>query len=166
MLTLTGGSLGTSTMHAWALAPPDGPAQWGPFSRCYGEQRCQNTSPYLRTVGSMRQTQSTWFFLLFLKRLFIYLFSESRGGRKRGIETTMFGCLSCAPYWGPGPKPRHVSWLGIEPVTLWFAGQHSIHWATPARARSYFLIQTFLQLPLIFSFGIIITCITIFTSTL
>ena len=24
--------------------------------------------------------------------------------------------------------------LGIEPVTLWFAGRHSIYWATPARA--------------------------------
>ena len=24
--------------------------------------------------------------------------------------------------------------LGIKPATFWFAGQHSIHWATPARA--------------------------------
>ena len=46
----------------------------------------------------------------------------------------MCGCLLCAPYWGPGPQPRHVPWLGIEPATLWFAGQHWIHWATPARA--------------------------------
>ena len=46
----------------------------------------------------------------------------------------MSGCLSCAPYWGPGPQPRHVPWLGIKLVTLRFAGQHSIHWATPARA--------------------------------
>ena len=30
----------------------------------------------------------------------------------------------------PGMCPR----LGIEQVALWFAGQHSIHWATPARA--------------------------------
>ena len=28
---------------------------------------------------------------------------------------------------------RHVPWLGIKLVTLWFAGRHSIHWATPAR---------------------------------
>ena len=32
----------------------------------------------------------------------------------------MCGCLSCAPYGGPGPQPRHVPRLGIELVTLWF----------------------------------------------
>ena len=36
----------------------------------------------------------------------------------------MCGCLSCAPNWGPGPQPRHVSGLGIKPVTLWFAGRY------------------------------------------
>ena len=46
----------------------------------------------------------------------------------------MWGCFSRAPYWGPGPQPRHVPWLGIEPATLWFSGRPSIHWATPARA--------------------------------
>ena len=46
----------------------------------------------------------------------------------------MCGCLSHAPYWGPGLQPTHVPWLGIKPATLWFSGQHSIHWATPARA--------------------------------
>ena len=44
----------------------------------------------------------------------------------------MQGCLWHAPYWGPGPQPRHVPWLGIEPVTLWFASWCSVHWATPA----------------------------------
>ena len=27
----------------------------------------------------------------------------------------MYSCLSHTPYWGPGPQPRHVPWLGIEP---------------------------------------------------
>ena len=49
----------------------------------------------------------------------------------------MCGCLLHTPYWGPGLQPRHVPWLGIKPVTLWFTGQHSIHWATPARADSH-----------------------------
>ena len=31
------------------------------------------------------------------------------------------------PYWRPGPQPKHVPWLGVEPAPLWFAGQHSIH---------------------------------------
>ena len=34
----------------------------------------------------------------------------------------MCGCLSHTPYWGPGPQPRHVLWLGIEPPILWFTG--------------------------------------------
>ena len=29
----------------------------------------------------------------------------------------MSGCLMHAPYWGPGLKPRHVPWLGIELVS-------------------------------------------------
>ena len=59
--------------------------------------------------------------------------------RERGRGILMCGCLSHTPFWGPGPQPRRVSWLGIKPVTLWFAGQHSIHWATPARAEMAFL---------------------------
>ena len=46
----------------------------------------------------------------------------------------MCGCLSCGPYWGPGLQPRHVPWLGIEPVTLWFTGRHLVYWTTLARA--------------------------------
>ena len=46
----------------------------------------------------------------------------------------MCGCLSHIPYWGPGPQPGYVPWLGIKPGNLWFTGWHSMHWATPARA--------------------------------
>ena len=62
--------------------------------------------------------------------------------RKRGAETSLCGCLSCVPYWGPGLQPRHMSWLGIEPMTLWFTGQCSIHWATPTRAECTILYST------------------------
>ena len=61
---------------------------------------------------------------------FIY-FREGRGGRKRGRETSMCGCLSHAPYWGPGRQPRHVPWLGIEPVTLWFTQSTEPHQPGP-----------------------------------
>ena len=59
----------------------------------------------------------TFFFLMFVgfcffyffKKDFIYLFLERvEGGRKRGRETSMCGCLSCSPQWGPGPQPRDV----------------------------------------------------------
>ena len=77
----------------------------------------------------------TWFFFF---KDFIYLFLErGEGKKKERRETSVCGCLSSTPYWGPSLQPRHVPWLGIEPTTLWFAGQHSIHWATPARADSY-----------------------------
>ena len=60
----------------------------------------------------------------------------------------MCGCLSRTPYWGPGLQPRHVPWLGIELVTLWFTGWHSIHWATPAMAVFYrFFINFWILTP-------------------
>ena len=39
------------------------------------------------------------------KRAFL---SEGKGGRKRGRETSMCGCLLCAPDWRRGTQPRHV----------------------------------------------------------
>ena len=47
----------------------------------------------------------------------------------------MCGCLPSTPHWRPRRQPRHVPWPVIEPATLWFTGQHSIHWATPARDK-------------------------------
>ena len=58
----------------------------------------------------------------------------------------MCGCPSHAPYWGPGPQPRHVPWQGTEPVIVWFAGWHSIHWAIPARA--YFIVYANTVVPI------------------
>ena len=54
-------------------------------------------------------------------------------GKERERNVNVWLPVVC-PNWGPGPQPRHVPWLGIEPVTLWFTGWCSIHWATPARA--------------------------------
>ena len=85
----------------------------------------------------------------FLNILFIY-FREGKGGRKRGRETSMCGCLSCVPRWGPGLQPRHVPWLGIELVPLWFAGQSSIHWATAARA-----IHTIIKVSCVYDFYLV-----------
>ena len=74
--------------------------------------------------------------ILFLKKiLFIYRQRGKEG--ERGRETSMCGCLSGTPYWGPGLQPRHVPWLGIKVVTLWFADWHSVHWAVPAGAQVF-----------------------------
>ena len=65
----------------------------------------------------------------FLKKI-IYLFLERGGGREKEKERNInvWLPLVCPPPTGvlahnPGMCPR----LGIEPVTLWFAGWHSIH---------------------------------------
>ena len=47
--------------------------------------------------------------------------------KERERNVCVCGCLSCAPYWGPGLQPRHVPRLGIEPVTLWFTGWCTVH---------------------------------------
>ena len=77
---------------------------------------------------------------------FIYLFLERGEGRVRGRETSMWGCLLHVPYWGPGLQSRLVRWLGIGPTILLFAGQHSVYWATPARAKVAFFFWLFLIL--------------------
>ena len=64
----------------------------------------------------------------------IYFFREEKGRRKRVRETSMCGCLSHAPYWGPGLQPRPVLYTGNLRATLCFTGRHSIHLATPVRA--------------------------------
>ena len=67
----------------------------------------------------------------FFKDLFKNLFYFLGEGREIGQERNISMWLPLAPlYRGPGPQPRPR----IELVTLWFAGPHSIHWATPARA--------------------------------
>ena len=63
----------------------------------------------------------------------IYLF-RGEGKEKERRETLMHGCSSCVPDQGPGLQLRYMTWLGIEPATLWSADPRSIHWATPARA--------------------------------
>ena len=67
------------------------------------------------------------FYFLFIFKDFIYIFLErGEGRRKRGRETSMCGCLSHVPHWGPGWQPRHLPWLGIEPVALWFTSWRSM----------------------------------------
>ena len=73
--------------------------------------------------------------IYFFKKDFTYLFLERGEWReKEGAKNINVWLPSHAPYWGPGPQPRHVPWWGFKLVTLWFAGWHLIHWATPARA--------------------------------
>ena len=82
-------------------------------------------------------TELLLFFLV--RRFYLFIFGQGKGDRKKGRETSVCGCFSHALYWGPGLQLRHVLWLGIELVTLWFTGWHSVHWATPAQTRKGFI---------------------------
>ena len=64
---------------------------------------------------------STCFFFLFL-RFYLFIFREGKGEKHQCVAA------SCMPCTGdlarnPGMCPR----LEIEPGTLWFTGQYSIH---------------------------------------
>ena len=88
-------------------------------------------------------------FLSFFYRYYLFFRKRGRKGEIEGekywcARETSINCPSHASHWGPGPQHKHVPWLGIEPETLQFAGQHSIHWATPARAScTVFLLTWF-----------------------
>ena len=98
----------------------------------------------------------------FFKRFYLFIFRE-RGRRDkerkkhRCMRDTSISCLLHAPNRGPGLQPRHVPWLGVEPATFQFTGQHSVRWATLARARQRFLARTMnICLPCIFYFYVFI----------
>ena len=57
----------------------------------------------LKIIEKINETKSWSFFYDF-----IYLFLERGERRKKERETSMCGCFSSAPYWGPGLQPRHV----------------------------------------------------------
>ena len=58
-----------------------------------------------------------WFTFFWRFNLYIYIFRDRRKDGK-GKETSMYGCLSHAPYWGPGLQLRHVPWLRINQQPL------------------------------------------------
>ena len=117
---------------------------------CCAVQRLDNVGecsplPVLFSFGNFL-TFCTFKFLYinFIYLYFIYLFLQ-RGGGDRERNISVWLPLRRPSYWGPGPQPRHVLWLGIELATLWFTVRCSIHWATPARAYINFRISFYIS---------------------
>ena len=79
--------------------------------------------------------------IIFFKILFIYFYTERKGERQRGGETSVCGCPSRGPHWGSGPQPRHVPWLGIKLATLWFTA-HAQSMSYTSQGSITFLILT------------------------
>ena len=112
----------------------------GGFEIGDGAEKGQVPNDWLYMKEHERRTYS-----LFFKTFYSFIHFQRKGGK----ETSICGCLSQAPNWGSDLQPRCVPWLGIEQATLWFAGWHSSHWATPARAWNFLLSavwQDFLNL--------------------
>ena len=55
---------------------------------------------------------SLLYFTLIFKKDFIYFEREDKGGRKRGRETAICGCLSHAPHWGTWPTTQACALTG------------------------------------------------------
>ena len=73
---------------------------------------------------------------------------EREGERRRNINVwemhRSIGWLPLShPKLGTWPETQAYTWLGIELATSWFAGQHSIHWTTPARTNLINLLKVF-----------------------
>ena len=75
--------------------------------------------------------------ILFFKDVLKFNFRDRGREGEKELEKNinMWLPLTHPPYWGHVPQPRYVPWLGIKLVTLCFAVQWSIHWATPARVH-------------------------------
>ena len=96
---------------------------------------CQRDKRFFSFV-LLTMVGSFFFFL----RFYLFIFREQGREEEREREMSMCGCLSRGPHWGPGLQPRHVPWLGVQPVTL----VHSLlstHCVTPARAPWWVFIH-------------------------
>ena len=88
-----------------------------------GSALCLCSSPWGGKIEKVENKQLPFKNIFYL---FIYR-QRGREGEREG-KKRQYLVASCMPRMGEaGPQPRHVPQLGIEPVTLWFTGQHSIH---------------------------------------
>ena len=77
----------------------------------------------------MRCEKIKYFFqsLSSLQEYFIYLFLERGRDREKGEKHQCMVAYGVPPTGDLAHNPGMCPRLGVEPVTLWFAGQCSIH---------------------------------------
>ena len=116
-------------------APCPLPSSNAPLSSCPWVMHINSwASPFLMLLLISSCLFCPYQLCFFFNKYFTYLFLDRGEGKEQ--ERLPLMC----PYCGPRLQPMHVPWLRIEPVILWFTGQCSIHWATPARAQLCFVI--------------------------
>ena len=82
-----------------------------------------------------------WPRILALGLIFLRFYLFLSRGERRETERGKHQCVVTShthPTGDLAHNPGMCPDLGIKPVTLWFSGWHSIHWATPARASLIF----------------------------
>ena len=75
-------------------------------------------------------------FRVFKKRFYLFLDRWEGWEKERERNISMWLPLMC-PLPGTGPTTQACALSGNQ-TNIWFAGQCSIHWATPARALFFF----------------------------
>ena len=72
------------------------------------------------------------------KRLYLFILERGREGERKGEKYQCVVASHKPPTRDLARNPGMCPRLGIELVTLWFAGQHSIHLTIPARATNHY----------------------------
>ena len=122
------------------------PAPPPPLGTCPATQACALTKNWTsEPFGWQAHAQSTD---LHKPGLFIFIFifefrgrgrAGEREGEKHWCEKYWLVASHMYPKSGLNLQPRHVPWLGIEPVTFQFLGQcpTKLHWS----GQTYFLLS-------------------------
>ena len=90
----------------------------------------------------------------FLKRFYLFILEKAREGEQHQCVVASHTPPTRDLARNPGMCPR----LRIESATLWFPGQYSIYWATPARANTdnvfnfIFIVDTITDVPIFLPF--------------
>ena len=80
------------------------------------------TKNYYNSITKEKQTTNSKVGKELLEILFIYFWEGKRGRKRR--ETSLCGCLSSSPYWGPG---QACALTGDRTGNPLFTGRFSIH---------------------------------------
>ena len=123
-------------MRIWVSRAP----AWGKFYR--GKHCVLGNSEWGEGFEFHLSKLGHIFFSLFLKIFYLFTFRDKgREGEREGekLQCARGTSICCSPHahnWEPGPETEALPWWGIKPSSFWFAGWHSIHWATPAGAQT------------------------------
>ena len=94
-----------------------------------------------RHQGKRCDLESKNWVCFFVGVIYLFIFREGKGGRKRRRGTSMCGCLSRThPLLGTWPETQACALTGNRTSDPLVHRLHSVHWATPAGAWVWFLL--------------------------